>query len=562
MTGTSPAGSGEACEEPAGPPRPRRARRRAAWLRRWDVIGVGVLAFIPRALTAGTFQTPDEVLWMRRSYLFSDALTQGRLDEASATAGDLATMPGVTTMWLGSIARGVWAAGRDAGLWSEKSMQFGESMSSVTVAQAAYGVATAALIALVAWLVGAWQGRVAGIVAGVLLATEPFLVAHGSVLHTDELLTLLGVASCLATVLALGIPGRGEWYGSRRLAALGGAGLGLAVLTKLSAAAFAPSVSAFGAWALIVAWRSDRRPDELRLVARMAAWMVGASVATLVFYPAIWVDTSRQLTFLRRAAEMGGQGQPQFFLGEASWTPGLRYYLVAVPFRLTPWLAILGLSALVASLVVRQLRMTALAVGLLVLPMMTVLSVASKQFDRYALVAPAGLAILVGAVAARWWASAPRLPTLRHPWVARPLLAVALAVPVVTATVVAPWGMAYFNPLFGGALGAEDDLLIGWGEGLEQAGAAIEERESARCDHVTIWTSYFIPNAFPCGSMVADPAEAEYVVLYVSARQLLSEARTLRAIGGRRHVASVDISGVRYADVYQREPAEQAVPVA
>jgi len=157
-----------------------------------------LLAALPRALTAGHFRTWDETLWMARSLRFSGAVATGNTADASASAGwDLVTMPGVTTMWIGSAARAVWSGGRHLGLWAHAAgATFDSSRSGLALAQLGVAAVTSALVGVLVLLVAAWAGQVAAGVAGVLLATEPFLVAHGAVLHTDELMTFSGVARC------------------------------------------------------------------------------------------------------------------------------------------------------------------------------------------------------------------------------------------------------------------------------------------------------------------------------------------------------------------------------
>ena len=92
-------------EDPDRPPRLR-----------WWFLGVVVAAAVPRVLTAGRYVTTDEPRWMQRSERFFEAVTSLELSSASASLGEPATMPGGPTMWIGSMARVVWAAGRELGL--------------------------------------------------------------------------------------------------------------------------------------------------------------------------------------------------------------------------------------------------------------------------------------------------------------------------------------------------------------------------------------------------------------------------------------------------------------
>jgi hypothetical protein len=186
-----------------------------------------------------------------------------------------------------------------------------------------------------------------------------------------------------------------------------------------------------------------------------------------------------------------------------------------------------------------------------------VVSVAPKQFDRYALPVFVVATIAVGIAAGPMVAAARRRWGVALPAVAGGLATVALAV---SSVAVAPWGLAYFNPALGGGAAATRTVLIGWGEGLERAGALIETREAGRCRTVTIH-AYYVPAAFRCGSLVsmavgsdaeelAAAGRARYVVLYVSDRQVRSPAYVAALVSGRELLGTVTVRGIRYAEVF------------
>ncbi len=526
---------------------------------------VALLAALPRVLTAGHFRTWDETLWMARSVRFSGAVAAGNPVDASASAGwDLVTMPGVTTMWIGSVARAVWSGGRHLGLWARGAgATFDSSRSGLALAQLGVALVTAALIGVLVLLVAAWAGQLAAGVAGVLLATEPFLVAHGAVLHTDELMTFAGVAALLAAALVLGVPGPTPWLGSRRLAAASGALFGFAWLTKVSAVFFLPGLAALAGWAALRAYRgrgAGTGPREpLRALRRPAAgWLAAAGGVVLVGYPALWLAPPlSELAVATLSLGIGAKGQTQFFLGSITQTPGPLFYLVAIPFRMTPVFLAAAVAALVAVCWRRSARGYAAVLACVAGPPLAVVSVAPKQFDRYALPALVVAAIAVGI------AAGPVVAVARRRWgTAAPAIAAGLATVALAAysVAVAPWGLAYFNPALGGGAVAEHKLLIGWGEGLEQAGALIRQREAGRCDTVRIH-SFYVPAAFECGSLVsmavgpdadelAAAAGATYVVLYVSDRQTRPATYLDELVRGRPLLGTVTVRGIRYADVY------------
>jgi hypothetical protein len=558
--GAPPPAEAPARDEATTPSRSRRSRgrRRAEtrWHERhrtalWASFLTAVLAFVPRALTAGNFQTADEPLWMQRSLDFGDALLRLDPAAASSTTERLATMPGVTTMWLGTVARFGWWVGGGLGVVPPDE-PFVLSPTAIHLAQLAVGLTTSVLIGLLVLLAWRWAGAVVAVTAGVLLATEPFVVAHGAVLHTDELAALFGTTGALALLSALRLP-RPAGDGPQRLAALAGMLLGAAFLTKLSALVLAPGLAVLAA---AVGVRDAARAGPparsalaaLRPVAGVLATAAAAALVTVVVaWPAIWADTAHQLRLLRDSAGLAGTGHMTFFLGEITSTPGPLFYLVATPLRMTPWFLV-G-SLLLAPLALhRTWRAHALAVAVVALPAVVALSTAAKQFDRYVLVVLPLLALAVGMGLDVVVGYARR--RLRGPAFLRPAGWVAAAALGAHSAWVAPWGLAYFNPLLGGASTGQRAVLVGWGEGLELAGARIAELEAPACDVVVAVLYYNIGSAFPCGTTTKTPADADYLVLYVNHRQRLPdcELERLRDLG--RLVGVVGARGVDYAEIY------------
>jgi hypothetical protein len=529
-------------------------RHRIAWL----VVGVGTLALLLRVLTAAAdFRTQDEPEWMLLSNQFHDAVTTGDYRSASAGTYRDYTAPGVTTMWIGTLSRTIWSFGRGHGLWGAHDLGFAVSPAGLDIAQLLMAVVTAALIGLLVLLLVRWVGPGAAAVAGVLLATEPFFVAHGAVLHTDELMALSGVGSLVAVALVLGIPHRTSWTGRSWAAAVAGGLFGLSWLTKLTALAFVPSTVLLGAWALVRSRRVARPPPDehesiltAAAVVRMGAWWFGtALVVIVVAYPALWVAPIDELRFIWRSASIAGQGHLQFFLGKVTSTPGPTYYFVALPLRTTPWFLVGSVVAAVAIWASRATRAFGLALACMGVPSLLVVSFASKQLDRYGLPLLVVAAIGVGIVVASGAERIKRTSSLgRHLGIAGVLAALALGA---HSFAVAPWGLAYFNPALGGPKVAERTILVGWSEGLERAGRFIARREAGHCDSVTI-SAPGLQDQFPCGTLVRGPGHPDptYVVVYVSERQRAPPAAIAGAVADRELVGTVEELGVKYAEIY------------
>ena len=146
---------------------------------------------------------------------------------------------------------------------------------------------------------------------------------------------------------------------------------------------------------------------------------------------------------------------------------------------------------------------------------------------------------------------------------ARAFLIVTLivAVQIVLLARVWPYPIAYYNPLAGGPERARQLIMVGWGEGLEQAAAFLNGLPNAESLYVV--TSYnhvvrsrFVGTTIPMapyiqGGAKQDLPEPDYIVLYVNARQrrqISPEVQRAEAIGQPVFVAQ--INGLPYAWVY------------
>jgi hypothetical protein len=514
-------------------------------------LGTSFLALVLRLVTASAgFSTSDEPGWMVRSWRFQDALLHGNFGSASARHEYVATMPGVTTMWIGGVARVVWVAGRRIGLWADtEGAQFLSSPSALTVARFVMAVAIAALVGLTTLLVAKWAGLGAAAVAGVLVGTEPFLVAHGAVLHTDELGAILGIDALLATALVLGVPHRTGWAGRRWVAVAAGALWSGSWLTKVSAVVFLPPVVLLVGWAVIASLRrtsvSHERRQEIAAIVRLAGWWVAAAVVTaVVSYPALWVAPIEELGFVGGSAGLAGIGHQQFFFGEITETPGPAFYLVALPLRMTPWFFVAALVAAVAIWWRRETRGFGVVAACMAGPPLVVLSLSAKQFDRYGLAILLVATLLVGVVVASGADVLRQASSVgRHVGLAGVLAAVLVGI---HSLAVAPWGLGYFNPALGGADVAQDTVLVGWGEGMEQAALFIDQREDRPCEEVTVAA---LPH-LSCGRRVNWFENPQYLVIYVSERQRMEPAMREWYIRDRELVGTVERLGITYVEIF------------
>ena len=513
----------------------------------WWFWGIVAAAAVPRLLTAGRYVTTDEFVWMNRTVRFSDALLDLDLSNASASVGEPATMPGSSTMWLGTVGRVLWKVASLIGLVDSNEF-FGRD--GLAVAQSTVAVATALLVGMLFLVVARWAGTVPAFVAAVVVATEPWIVAHGAVLHTDELTALFGTIGLVALAHAFGIPDparrslQPEW-----MAAFAGLMLMASALTKVIGVAYWTGAGVLAVWAF-VRHRRSAEPTDSPIRPSLVAAGAGLLLVPLA-WPALIVDPFFQFERLTAAAGLGsedpvrpaGLAARQFFRGEPVDDPGWAYYAVALPLRMTPWFLLAALVGIPLAFWRTTTRWFAVALLPSVLVLAVLVSTTPKKFDRYGLVVLVPLAVLAGLGIA----TLVRQLRVEH----RTIAGVASgALLLASAVFVAPYGLAYFNPALGGSDSGADTLLVGWGEGAELAAEQIEAIEDGDCAGVTVrgldlqWVF-----GWRCAQPPPEGTTPDYVVLYVNRTQRSTDPRA--EVEDRELVGTVEIRGIRYAEIWR-----------
>ena len=309
-----------------------------------------VVALLPRVTGLSDFYTTDEAyFWQGRVARFSAAIAMGDWVGTNQTGH-----PGVTTMWLGTLGKlladrsGAPAPGPGGGA------------IYLSYLRLPLGVANALAVSIgYLFLLRLVRPRVA-LIAAVLWATSPFLIAHSRLLHLDGLLTSLNSLSLLALLVAtLGVrarePARPLWR--RPALLLSGLFAGLALLTKSPALLLLPFAG--GLLFCVELW--GRRPLRAPLVRAASgalahacvaflAWLSAAAVVFVGIWPAMWVHPLGALgAIVGEVIGNGGKAHSagNYFMGQAVADPGWPFYLAVVRWRGEPPMA-LGLLALAA----------------------------------------------------------------------------------------------------------------------------------------------------------------------------------------------------------------------
>lgn len=437
--------------------------RLPAWL---GAALVGLVALLPRTVALADFFTIDEPYhWVGRVARFSEALARHAWVATNQTGH-----PGVTTMWLGSL--GQWL-GAQAGItdpgWA------GGGAAYLAVLRLPLAVTNALAVVIGYRLLRGLVRPEIALLAGLLWAGEPFLVAHGRLLHLDALLTSFVTLSLLLLLVWAASEGQPPYLASadvqegaprrcrrllsvRRPSALVASAffVGLALLTKAPALLLLPFAGLVIAAVVDGSEADGRRRGGRRYrvcwaghVARAyLLWLLIALLTVVALWPAMWVAPGEAIgTVVREIFRNGGEPEPagNFFLGQPIADPGPLFYPVVLLWRSTPW-TLLGLLALplafsvrskdeaqranaarlwssdvapqdgwlTASTVRRPLSegRTLCILGAFVLFWISVMSLEPKKFDRYLLPVWPSLEVLAAAGLVGCWQIARR--TLRR----------------------------------------------------------------------------------------------------------------------------------------------------
>jgi Dolichyl-phosphate-mannose-protein mannosyltransferase len=523
-----------------------RGRLALAWRAAAAGLAIFVLAAGIRLVAIDTYVTIDESRWVQRAADFAAYIDQGNLERTFIIGH-----PGVTTMWTALLGMGPERARHFSFLEGrEDATRRAGYFEALIAARRPFAIVGALGVAAVALLGWRLLGMGAGMLGGLLLAFEPFLIAHARVAHIDSGLTVYMTVAALSGLVYFAAGG------ARPYLLLSGVATGLAFLTK------APSVYLVGFVPLAagICWLlSGRHRASLpRLALELLAWgLIAATIATLL-WPALRVNpVGTMLQLVEFTERVGGGEHDNFFLGSATDDPGTIFYPFALALRLTP-VTLVGLILLVGTwrYVGGAQRRIVLLLALYCAGFMTMMTIGPKKFDRYLLpIFPvlgllAGLGLCTAAVAV-----GRRLGGWRYGVAATvSLVAVAVVVQAATLLPVLRYPLAYYNPLLGGGALAERLILVGWGEGLDQVGAWIDAQPRPLSEP-TVATSYHrVLQAQLTGSAI--PLEhvrmADYVVPYVNTLQRGDEAAVLAPyLTSASPEYLVRINGIEYARVYK-----------
>ena len=236
------------------------------------LLGLVLLTFLPRILTLSKHWASDEDLWMERSHIFFSAMQSGKFSDTFPTFH-----PGVTTMWLGSLA--LWSTYlSDSPIQSEATFEDFSTPDMLALIRFPIAFVTGVLILLAGFCVYRLFGGTVAALSTAFLAVEPFLLSESRRAHTDALTALFLCLSLLLWLCYLE-----DKLPRRRDIVLSGISFALACLTKSHASAFILFVP------ILLGWYFKQRNLSVKfLLWNMLLWMMVVLLTVLVVFPYMW----------------------------------------------------------------------------------------------------------------------------------------------------------------------------------------------------------------------------------------------------------------------------------
>ncbi len=567
-----------------------------AWFKKSSIIAVALfgLALLPRLPGLGLFLTSDE----NTNIFFagSDVIAAFLQGDFRGTYWHF--YPGVTMSWLDAIGMAgqyglEWLAGRTLPPFTD--YIYSDILSLLVANRLPYAILTAisvpALYLLARKLVPGWMA----LLGALFLAFSPFYLAHSRVAHGDAPVAVFMSLSALAFFVFLE---RASESASQRVSdlamqrfgevfkknvtdpyLLASAVLGsLAALTKAPGqfmALFIVGLSIF--YAVIQFWRvapAQRTVTCVKFIVLhwfsvIIIWGLVSLFIFVVLWPSMWVDPMD--TFQQMLDETFGkvdEGHLVYFLGQPTLDPGPWFYLIVIPFRLSPVVLAGNVLSLLffVPLFSRNLhpltRRTLFHLWLFTVTLLLFGNLSPKKQDRYLLPLFPFLNLLA---AIGWigfinltlaWARQKYSDIKTAAFILQPSAFILLLfLHLLPAFTYYPYYLTYFSPLFGGPTQAAEITLMGWGEGMEQAAAYLNTKPHA--DELSVASTpsqTLLPYFEGTGEnfYTNDIAlRADYVVLYLAQMQRLAPSpEIVRYFEAQTPEHVIIIQNVPYAKIY------------
>jgi 4-amino-4-deoxy-L-arabinose transferase-like glycosyltransferase len=420
------------------------------------------------------------------------------------------------------------------------------------------------------------------VLASVLIAMDPFYLAHSRFICTDALLTTFMALSLLSFLVWVRLPQKSVF-----LITAGGF-LGFALLTKQPAECLIP----FFLLALVIrqivisynsTWNLKKTcadcfstPFFRSILKPFLIILVIAGVVFVLFWPAMWAAPATVIHKLEAGLEKVVEHPHEemgYFLGVVTTTDnyGPLFYPVVLVMKLTPVTLVFSLVVIFG--VICSFRKAKFSNENLIIIFLllfialfcTLMTIGEKKMDRYLLplfpyfdiLAAMGICVCYSFISSLKCRTKTRkfkgiftgdtafgvLVTLII------ILQAALIVPI------APYYLSYSNPVvLGGPQHSPDYILVGWGEGQDLAAAHLNNKTGAErmkvVDQYSGFAQYFK------GTMINNPASADYIVFYSSMVQRHYNEDLWNRHGNETPEKVIVLNNIEYCWIYPTHPRQ------
>ncbi len=543
-------------------------------------VALFVTAFVPRVLAIGSYATVDEQRWIERSIDFVYNLTHG----------DLATIasvhPGVTATWGfgGFLLLWFLLQGDISALNQMRADGNYDLLALLPVAGMFAVLVTSVTVVISYWLLRRLFGGKPAFIAALLIAVDPYYLAHSRRVHVDAILASTMFLSVLALLVYVVQP---RATSQRRYLVLSSVFAGLAWLTKLPALYLIPfTLLALASRLIYLTWGQRFNTSLLwHELKSFALWIAVACLVFFVLWPSMWVQPGEVLAQLghtfswgleatHTSALIADAAPMQFFMGKVVVDPGPGYYPLISAFRLSPVAFAFFLMGL-AAIAVAQWRKSwpgeqRLAAGLAVAYIfffVVMISLGAKKLESYVLpvfpmvdvVAALGLSASLNWLANRWQ-QRKRNSAQNAAWVLYGLATIGIIGSLFLWLRLRPYYSTYFNPLLGGAGTASRLFVFGGGEGLDLAAQYLNQKQDAENLKVSaaypnhVFRHHFKGNTQPLrqGNWTGLWLLSDYVISYLSYSQRdIPSPEVVETLEMWEPEYVAQINGIEYARVYK-----------
>jgi hypothetical protein len=414
-------------------------------------------------------------------------------------------------------------------------------------------------------------GERLALISALILALNPFHIALSRVLHHDALTTTFMVLSLFSMV--------GYWLRSwkRRWLIVSAFLAGLAFLSKPISWFLMPYAAMLGVLSLLYRWQHGHWrgwKDVWQVAIEGVLWGGVAWLTFFALFPAMWVTPGQVVLGLYEVstgfAEAGHEAG-RYFLGRVSSDPGPLLYPIGWLLRASP-LEVLGLLMLPVAawrayrlrppgFLRRQLldRPELVALALFLGTFLLFETLSNKKIVRFFLPAFPVIDVFV-ALGLLWlWSKVTRTvhsQAVQH-WSMGFLIGLILLAQGWLVVDNFPYYFTYYNPVLGGARGAANIIGIGWGEGMNEAAAYLNQQPGAESLQVTAahhlnFIPFFVGEAEAFSDQVGEVMNADYLVYYRHQLQRRFQDMNLWHYFEKHYapVHRVTLQGLDYALVY------------